>query len=155
MIGSSSVKGGNAYVSTQLTPLDIKEQFTTGSMPLAKTTQGYPTEVKVKLTQKAEFPGTATVELLGLPSGTKTTKLEMKKDSKELTFPITTETGAKTGLHRTLFCRLTVSYNDTTLTQTFGGRGSLRVDPPPPPPPLRKPVAKEISKIPEPKPEKK
>ena len=155
MLGSSGVKGGNAYVSTQLTPLDIKEQFTTGSMPLAKTTQGYPTEVKVKLTQKVEFPGIATVELLGLPAGTKTTKVEMKKDSNELTFPITTETGAKTGLHRTLFCRMTVSYEGTTLTQTFGGRGSLRVDPPPPPPTLRKPVAKEVSKIPEPQAEKK
>ena len=155
MLGSSSVKGGNSYVSTQLTPLEFKEQFTTGSMPLAKTTQGYPTEVKVKLTQKVEFPGTATVELLGLPAGTKTTKVEMKKDSKELTFPITTETGAKTGLHRTLFCRMTVSYEGSTLTQTFGGRGSLRVDPPPPPPTLRKPAAKEVSKIPEPQAEKK
>ena len=87
---------------------------------------------------------------MGLPPGTKTTTLEMTKDTKELTFPITAETNARPGLHRTLFCRMPVNYNDTTLTQTFGGRGSLRVDPPPPPPAIRKPVAKEASKIPEP-----
>jgi hypothetical protein len=155
MLGTCGVKGGTAYVSTQLTPLEFKEQFTSGAMPVAKTTQGYPTEVKVNLTQKVDFPGTATVELLGLPPGSKTTTVEMTKDTKLLTFPITTEVNARTGLHRTLFCRLTVSYNGTTLTQNFGGRGTLRVDPPPPPPAVRKPVAKEISKIPEPKPEKK
>jgi len=150
MLGSAGVKGGNAYVSTQLTPLEFKDHFTTGAMPLTKTTQGYPTTVKVNLTHKVDFPGTAKVELLGLPPGTKTTTLEMTKDTKELSFPITAETNARTGLHRTLFCRMTVNYNDTTLTQTFGGRGSLRVDPPPPPPTIRKPVAKEVSKIPEP-----
>jgi len=155
MLGSCGVKGGTAYVSTQLTPLEFKDHFVAGAMPLAKTTQGYPTEVKVNLTQKVEFPGEATVELLGLPAGTKTSTQKMTKDSKELVFPITAETNAKTGLHRTLFCRLTVSYNGTTLTQTFGGRGSLRVDPPPPPPTVRKPVAKEITPIPEAKPEKK
>ena len=125
-------------------------KFVTGSMPLAKTTQGYPTEVKVALTQKVEFPGEATVELVGLPAGTKTAPVKMTKASKELVFPITAEAGAKVGLHRTLFCRMTVNYNDTTLTQTFGGRGSLRVDPPPAPPKVRKPVATEVSKIPEP-----
>ena len=109
----------------------------------------------MNLTQKVDFPGTAKVELLGLPPGSKTTTVEMTKDTKQLTFPITTEVNARTGLHRTLFCRLTVSYNGTTLTQNFGGRGTLRVDPPPPPPAVRKPVAKKISKIPEPKPEKK
>ena len=150
MLGTSSVKGGSAYVSTQLTPLEIKDHFVTGSMPLAKTTQGYPTEVKVALTQKVEFPGEATVELVGLPAGTKTVPVKMTKDSKELVFPITAETGAKVGLHRTLFCRLTVNYNDTKLTQTFGGRGSLRVDPPPAPPKVRKPVATEVTPIPEP-----
>ena len=155
MIGSTAVKGGTAYVSTQLTPLDIKNEFTTASIALAKTTQGYPTQVKVKLTQQEPFPGKASVELLGLPSGTKTTKLEMTKDMKELVFPITTETNAKVGLHRTLLCRMTVDYEGATLTQTFGSRGSLRVDSPPAPPKVRKPVAKEAAKIPEPTPPKK
>jgi len=155
MIGSTSVKGGTAYVSTQLTPLEIKDEFTTAAITLAKATQGYPTQVKVALTQKVPFPGKASVELLGLPSGAKTTKLEMTKDMKELVFPITTETNAKIGLHRTLLCRMTVDYEGTTLTQTFGSRGSLRVDSPPAPPKVRKPVAKEASKIPEPAPPKK
>jgi hypothetical protein len=155
MIGSTSVKGGTAYVSTQLTPLDIKEEFTTAAIALAKTTQGYPTQVKVALTQKVPFPGKASVELLGLPSGAKTTKLDMTKDMKELVFPVTTETNAKVGLHRTLLCRMTVDYEGTTLTQTFGSRGSLRIDPPPSPPKVRKPVANEIAKIPEPTPPKK
>ena len=149
LIGSTGVKGGTAYVSTQLTPMEIKDEFTTASMALAKTTQGYPTEVKVKLTQKVEFPGTAKVELLGLPSGAKTTTVDMTKGSKELTFPITTESNAKAGLHRTLFCRMTVNYNDTTLTQTFGGRGSLRIDPPPSPPAPKKPVLNTLGKLPE------
>jgi hypothetical protein len=147
MIGSSGVKGGTAYVSTQLTPLEIKDEFATASIPLAKTTQGYPTEVKVNLTQTVEFPGTATVELLGLPSGAKTTTVKMTKETKELTFPITTETGAKTGLHRTLFCRMTVNFNDTTVTQSFGSRGTLRIDPPPSPPSPKKPVVNTLGKL--------
>ena len=147
LIGSSSVKGGTSYVSTQLTPLEIKDEFVTGSMALAKTTQGYPTQVKVALTQKVEFPGKATVELVGLPSGAKSTTVEMTKDMKELVFPVTTEPGAKTGLHRTLFCRMTVNYSDTTLTQSFGGRGSLRIDPPPAPPTIKKPSVGELGQI--------
>ena len=147
LIGSSSVKGGTSYVSTQLTPLEIKDEFVTGSMALAKTTQGYPTQVKVALTQKVEFPGKATVELVGLPSGAKSTTVEMTKDMKELVFPVTTEPGAKTGLHRTLFCRMTVNYSDTTLTQTFGGRGSIRIDPPPAPPTIKKPSVGELGQI--------
>ena len=147
MIGSTGVKGGTAYVSTQLTPLEIKDEFVTASIPLAKTTQGYPTEVKVNLTQQVEFPGTAKVELLGLPSGAKTVIVEMTKDTKALTFPITTETGSKTGLHRTLFCRMTVNFNDTTLTQTFGSRGTLRIDPPPSPPAPKKPMMNTLGKL--------
>ena len=73
---------------------------------------------------------------------------------KELVFPVTTESGAKTGLHRTLFCRMTVNYSDTTLTQSFGGRGSLRIDPPPAPPSIKKPSVGELGQI-APKPEEK
>lgn len=142
-------------MSTQLTPLEIKDEFVTASMTLAKTTQGYPTQVKVVLTQKVEFPGKATVELVGLPSGAKSTTLEMTKDMKELVFPVTTESNAKTGLHRTLFCRMSVNYNDTTLTQTFGGRGSLRIDPPPSPPAIKKPIVVDLGQIPEKTEEKK
>ena len=101
----------------------------------------------MNLTQKVEFPGTATVELLGLPSGAKTTTVKMTKETKELTFPITTETGAKTGLHRTLFCRMTVNFNDTALTQSFGSRGTLRIDPPPSPPSPKKPVVNALGKL--------
>lgn len=140
LLGLSSVKAGNAYVSTQLTGLDIKEQFVAGNMPIATTIQGYPTQVKCEITQKLEFPGKATVELLGLPTGATTHTVEMTKDSKEIVFNIVTAPDARVGLHRSLLCQMTVSYNDTQVTQTFGDRGTLRVDPPPAPPVPRKPI---------------
>ncbi len=140
MLGSSGVKGGNAYVSTQLADLNIQDQFVTGNMPIATTIQGYPTLVKCELAQKVEFAGKARVELLGLPAGATTQPVEMTKDTKELIFSIVTTPDARVGLHRTLLCQMTVTFNDTQLTQTFGERGTLRIDPPPPPPQPRKPV---------------
>jgi hypothetical protein len=56
-------------------------------------------------------------------------------------FDVVTEKDARTGLHRSLFCQMELNYQDEIVTQSFGGRGKLRIDAPPPPPEQAKAVA--------------
>jgi hypothetical protein len=150
LLGFTSVQGGTAYVSSQLIPLAITDSFVVGKIPLAATIQGNPVQVKCELTQKTPFEGKAKVELVGLPPGTKTEPQEITKEDKEISFDVTTAADARKGVHRSLFCRLTVVYNGESLSQSFGGRGTLRIDPPPPPPEPEEAEKKEANK-PQPK----
>ncbi|HSH14601.1 MAG TPA: PPC domain-containing protein, partial [Verrucomicrobiae bacterium] len=134
LLGSAPVKGGTAYVSSQLATLDLTDSFVAGKMPLATTIQGNPVQVKCELTQTVPFPGPAKVELVGLPAGATAPPKTITKDDTEVVFDVTTAPDARTGLHRTLFCQLTVTYTNEVVSQSFGGRGTLRIDPPPPPP---------------------
>jgi len=147
MLGTASVSGGTAYVSTQLASVKISDYFMVGKIIPATTTQGYPTELKCELTNRTEFPGTATVELVGLPTGTTSTKLEMTKDTKELKFPISVADNARAGLHRTVYCKMTLNHNGHSVTQTLGGRGTLRINVPPTAPVIKKPMIASPAKI--------
>lgn len=147
-LGTATVNGATAYVSTQLAPLQIKDYFMTGKITPATTTQGYPTSLKVELATLTEFPGDATVELVGLPTGTTSTKLQVNKDTKEITFPITVAPNARVGLHRTVYCKFTLDHTGNTVTQTLGGRGTLRVNAPPAAPAIKKPAKGTLGVIP-------
>ncbi|MBT5321904.1 MAG: hypothetical protein HOL43_06030 [Verrucomicrobiales bacterium] len=146
MLGTATVSGATAYVSTQLTSLKIADYFMVGKIIPATTTQGYPTALKCEFTNKTKFPGTASVELVGLPTGTTTTKLEITQDTKELTFPITVADNARAGLHRTVYCKMTLNHTGHTVTQTLGGRGTLRINVPPAPPSIKKPSVGSLGK---------
>ena len=149
-LGTATVDGATAYVSTQLSPLEIKDYFMVGKITAATTTQGYPTELKVDLTTRTEFPGEATVELVGLPTGTTSTKLQVTKDTESITFPITVEPNARVGLHRTVYCKLSIDHSGHQVTQILGGRGTLRVNAPPAAPVIKKPALGSLGVIPEP-----
>ena len=149
-LGTATVDGATAYVSTQLSPLEIKDYFMVGKITAATTTQGYPTELKVDLTTRTEFPGEATVELVGLPTGTTSTKLQVTKDTESITFPISVEPNARVGLHRTVYCKLSIDHSGHQVTQILGGRGTLRVNAPPAAPVIKKPALGSLGVIPEP-----
>lgn len=133
-VAFADTRGGTAYVSSQLTPLTITESFFEGSIPMAKTMQGEPVQVICELTSKESFEGNATVTLAGLPPGAKAEPREVTKDDTKVVFDVVTEKDARTGLHRSLFCQMELNYQDEIVTQSFGGRGKLRIDAPPPPP---------------------
>ena len=95
--------------------------------------RGESAQVKCELTHHLAFKGEAKAELMGLPPGTKTDPLQFTHESPELIFKVATDAKARKGLHRTLFCKLTLQYEGETLTQTLGGRGALRIDVPAPP----------------------
>jgi len=134
MLGFANVNGGRAYVATQLAPLNITDSFLGGKIPLATTIQGEPVQVTCELEHKLAFEGKARVELLGLPPGAKTEVREITREDQTVVFDVTTEKDARKGLHRSLFCKMTLEFPGETVTQTFGGRGALRIDEPPPPP---------------------
>jgi hypothetical protein len=134
LLGFAAVEGGTAYVATSLTPLRITDSLVAGKIPMATTIQGQPVQVKCELTQKEPFPGKARVELVGLPPGAKAEPREITKDDQEIVFEVLTEPDARKGLHRSLFCQLSLDFDSDQVTQSFGGRGTLRIDAPPPPP---------------------
>ena len=119
--GHGHVDGATAYVSTQLSPLEIKDYFMVGKIMAVTTTQGYPTELKVDLTTRTEFPGEATVELVGLPTGTTSTKLQVTKDTESITFPISVEPNARVA-RTAVYCKLSMDHSGHQVTQIWWSR---------------------------------
>ncbi|MSR66290.1 MAG: peptidase [Pedosphaera sp.] len=140
ILGQATVNGGTAYVSTQLATLKVADVFFNGSAPLAKSIVGEPMKVVCTLAPGLPFAGSAKLQLLGLPPGTATTEKMITKDDKTVTFDVTTAPDTRTGLYRSIFCQLIVTENGETVTQSFAGGTSIRVDPIPKPPEAAKPA---------------
>ena len=141
ILGQATVNGGTAYVSTQLATLKVADVFFNGTAPLAKSIVGEPMKVVCTLTSSLPFAGSAKLQLLGLPPGTATTEKMITKDDKTVTFDVTTAPDTRTGLYRSVFCQLVVVENGETVTQSFAGGTSIRVDPIPKPPEAAKPAS--------------
>jgi hypothetical protein len=68
------------------------------------------------------------VKLLGLPAKAAAPDLKLTPDSKELTFPVTTEPATPAGKHK-LFCQVLLTVHGEQVTQNTGD-AELRVDAP-------------------------
>jgi hypothetical protein len=125
---------GPVLVSSSLVPLKVAEPYLTFSIDLAATEQGRATPVLGKMALLKDFAGQATVELMGLPHGAKTTPQSFTKDQAEITFPVEIAADAAVGKHASLFCRVSVPENGTPIIHQTGQGGTLRIDAPAPAP---------------------
>ncbi len=131
-IGSANV-GGAAWASSQLANLEIVEPYVTFELQRASCEQGQPAEVFCKLTMATPFDGNAKAELLGIPPKVVGGPVEFNKDTKELTFKMTTDPAAPVGKHN-LYCQLTITQNGEPIVSRVGAV-QLQIDKPLPPEP--------------------
>ena len=139
VLGWSDVKG-QAWISTQLSELEIAEPRVKMQMAMTSVTQGQSAEMKCTLDQLIAFEGEATAELLGVPPNVKTNS-PLKFDAKttELTFKFETTDKSPPGKHGP-FIRVKIPQNGEMM-QATAGRGQLRINKPRPP--KKKQVAKK------------
>ena len=130
MLGSSTVDGGTAYASTQLAEIEIAPAFVGGKILQTNTLGGGSVKLRCELEQKTAFEGKAEVKLLGLPAGVTAEPKFVTKDDKEIFFDINTTTNATKGVHRSLFCSLSLKLNGQTVSQSFASAGAIRIDTP-------------------------
>lgn len=120
---------GPVRTSTEFATLKLVPQYLAMTFPPAGTEQGKPVDYKIAIEQRTAFAGAAKVELLGLPPGVTTQPQEITAESKEITFPLAVAADARVGLHKQLFCQVTIIENDEPVVHSLGV-GELRIDAP-------------------------
>src|ERR1051325_1650769 len=67
VVASATVKGGTAYVSSQLATVEVAAPYVSGKIDLTSIERGKNGKLACKLDQKLPFEGKAAVTLVGLP----------------------------------------------------------------------------------------
>jgi hypothetical protein len=132
--GTSSGPTGPIRVSSQLAKLTVAQQFLTLGFQAASVEQGKETDLVATVNKVADFPGEATVTLIGLPNKVTTDVKKVTKDAKDIIFKIKTDKASPAGNHQNLFCQIIVTMNGEPIVHNLGS-GTLRVDVPLPPKP--------------------
>lgn len=144
VVASATVKGGTAYVSSQLAELEIAPAHLQGKIELAKVERGQTTKMVCTLEQKVPFEGTAVARLVGLPDNITAQPVDITKDSKEAVFEIVTNEKSPVGTHKNVFCNVVVTRDGEPISHLIASGSVLRVDLPrskTPPAPASKAVA--------------
>ena len=150
-LGSSEV-GGNAWVSSQLATLRITEPYVTAELQRSSCEQGQEAQIYCKLNITTPFEGNAKAELVGLPNKVTSVPLEFNKETKELTFPVTTDPASPAGNHKNILCQVTITESGEQILAT-AGTVELQIDQPLPAPAQPAPMpAPVVAKPEEPKP---
>ena len=156
VLGSANVKG-NAWVSTQLAYLEITQPIVTVTLKRTSTERGKPTQIYCKLNKISDFAGEATAQLYGTPAGVVVTPQKFTKDTKELTFPVTTTNKSPIGKHKSVFCQVVIQKNGEPVVST-AGVVEFQITRPPvkkkvvAKPPAKKPAAEKAKMPPKEKP---
>jgi hypothetical protein len=122
---------GVVWTSTQLFTVEIAAPFVTFAQERSAVDQGGATKVFGKVVVARPFDGKATVKLIGLPAKAATPDQELTKESKELSFAVTTDKATPPGKHG-VFVQVVVPVNGEFLVHNVGGN-EFRVDVPLPP----------------------
>jgi hypothetical protein len=137
--GYSGVPSGPIMVSSQLAKLTIAAPFVSFAYQNAAVEQGNETDLVIKVNKAADFPGEATVTLVGLPNKATTDVKKITKDTTDLVFHVKTDKATPAGNHANLFCQLVVTQDGEPILHNLG-TGALRVDVPIPPKPNAAPA---------------
>lgn len=128
---TTAQSSGPVWVSSQLFTLEVAPPMVTFAQERAATEQGQPTQIFCKVTVNTPFDGEATAQVVGLPAKVAAPPVKINKDTKEVTFEITTDKTSPAGKHG-VFCQLVVQKDGETITHNVGGN-ELRIDVPIPP----------------------
>lgn len=132
VLGSAPVGNGRVETSTQLVDLNIAEPFFKFTFEKAAVEQGQATEVAINIEKLTDFPGEATVELGGLPSGAATEPTKFTSGAEEILFKVNCVKEARPGRYTTLVAVAKFTLDGEVVTHTIPG-GELRIDAPLPP----------------------
>ncbi|MGC4002301.1 MAG: PPC domain-containing protein [Pirellulales bacterium] len=147
VVGRTVLGGGTVECSTGFADLTITDSFFSVAFQKAAVELGQSTDVLIKAEKKADFPGKAKVELVGLPAGTTSTPIEIASGAEELVFKVVTDPAvAKPAKYTSLICRTTFEVNGMTVIQNQG-TGELRIDAPLPPKPNAPAAAAPITTV--------
>ena len=144
VVASATVKGGTAYVSSQLASLEVAPPHLFGKIEAAKVERGQTGKMVCVLDQKIPFEGTASATLTGLPDNITAKPVEITKDSKEAVFEIATNEKSPGGNHKSVACTVVITRNGEPIPHLIAAGSVLRVDAPrkkPAAAPAAKPVA--------------
>jgi hypothetical protein len=128
VVAGATVKGGTAYVSSQLAELEVAAPFVAGKINLAKLERGEKGRLVCALEQKLAFEGTATAQLIGLPSGVTADPVDITKDAKEAVFELVTTAKSPLGLFKNISCKVVVVQNGEPIAHLIAPGSMLRVD---------------------------
>lgn len=155
VLGTAGYKAGSVEVATPFADLTVEDRLVDFAFNKAAVEQGQDTKVIVGLSPKRDFPGEATVQLLGLPAGASSEPIKVTKDAEEAVFDVKVAKDAKDGKHASIVARITVTQNEEPIIQT-NGNIELRIDKPLPPKvaTAAPPKAEAKKEAPKPAPEK-
>lgn len=123
---------GEMLVASRLVTLRVAEPIVELAAEPVRVEQGHQATIVWRVTKPGEFPGLATVRLLGLPARTTAPDLEMAANATEIAFPVTVAGDAPVGLHQNVFCEYRVPHGEHGIVHACPPT-TLRIDPPLPP----------------------
>lgn len=130
VLADAKTPKGPILISSGFATLKISEPIVAMTFDLAATEQGRSIPMIGKIEKHQDFEGQATVELLGLPHGVKTTPQTFTKDQTEVTFPLEIAADAAVGKHTTLLCRINVPVAGNMVLHQTAKNTTLRIDKP-------------------------
>ena len=151
--GTSTGPTGPLMVSSQLFPLEIAGPYLGLEFTNATVEKGKETDLAVKVVKGKDFPGEATVNLIGLPNQATTDPKSITAESEDLVFHIKTTAETPAGNHASLFCQVVITQDGEPIVHNIG-TAALRVDEPLPPKADAPEVVAEAPKPAEPEPAK-
>ena len=148
---------GGIEIATMPATLTIEDRLFAFEFPKTSTELNAEADVLVDVEVLRDFAGSCELELVGLPAGVvcEKSKVEVKKDTEQVSFAVKVGEKARVGQHKTLVVRATVSQDKGIIKQTQG-TGTLQVDKPIPAPVTKpkaepaKPATKPAAKPPAP-----
>src|SRR5262249_32221168 len=129
VLASAKVHGGELFVSSPLTRLELAAPYLTAKIETASCAPGRSTNVIVKLEQQIPFEGQATVKLLGLPEKVSVAEQHITRNDKEVVFHVEVDAACAPGSHRNLFCAVAVPKDGEMIQHRAGQGGVFRIVP--------------------------
>jgi hypothetical protein len=130
VVAGATVRGGTAYVSSQLADLEVAAPFLQGKIQFAKIQRGDKAKVVCALEQKLDFDGAATAQLVGLPNGATAEPVEITKESKEAAFEIVATDKTPLGVAKNISCKVVIKQAGEPITHLIAPGSVMRFDAP-------------------------
>ena len=129
VLGHATVEGGQVYVSTQLSGLEIAPPFVAGKIKTLVANPGKAATLTVDLQQLKSFDGKAKIRLLGLPDKVTAQETEITRDDQKISFDLTVDPKCPPGSFKNLFCAVDVPNDGQVIPHNIAAGGILRIVP--------------------------
>jgi hypothetical protein len=129
VLGHATVEGGQLYVSSQLSGLEIASPFVAGKIQTLVANPGHAATLNVDLKQLKSFDGKAKIRLLGLPDKVTATEKEITRDDQNISFDLTVDPKCSPGAFKNLFCAVDVPNDGQLIPHSIASGGILRIVP--------------------------